>query len=70
MEMIRNFRWTAHNRGVPQFDVLIADGHVRATPRKGARDILAEFFANNQGGVSSGWTRFDRVLKAILVDAK
>ncbi len=74
VEMIRNLRWTGHSsaktRSKAVFNVLYPDGHVSTVASMGARDTLAGFFANAQGGVSNGWTRFDRVLKSILSDAQ
>lgn len=74
VEMIRSLRWTAHtdsaDKSTPMFNLLFPDGHVSATASKSARDTLAGFFANAGGGVSNGWTRYDRVIKSLLTDAK
>ena len=71
IENIQNIRWTAHvdpsNRGAPAFNTLFPDGHVASVRSKAVRDQLNGFYP---GGLASGWTRFDRVLKALLTDAR
>jgi hypothetical protein len=75
LEMIKSLQWTAHagNRrsaNVPSWNLLYADGHVSTVFSGGAYAQLQSFWFNNNGGLSSGWTRFDRVLKALEADGR
>lgn len=73
MEQIKSLQWTAHviGEGAPAYNILYADGHVVTTVSKSASDMLKGFYANNNGGLAtSGWQRFDRVLKALEQDSQ
>jgi prepilin-type N-terminal cleavage/methylation domain-containing protein len=73
LEQIQNLRWTAHAdgnnaSGTPAFNLLYGDGHVVPSHSKVAYQSLLGFFNSGAGGLSSGWTRFDRVLQQLEAD--
>ena len=74
LEQIKSIQWTAHtdtaHPGTPVFNLLYADGHVASVASKATWQTLMGFWATNQGGLaSSGWQRFDRVLKQLEADS-
>jgi prepilin-type N-terminal cleavage/methylation domain-containing protein len=75
LEQIKSFQWTAHvgnaQTGTPAFNLLYPDGHVTESISQSAYQTLLGFWNKNQGGLSSsGWARFDQVLKELETDGQ
>jgi prepilin-type N-terminal cleavage/methylation domain-containing protein len=75
LEMIKSLQWTAHAGSrksgyVPAWNLLYPDGHVTSVFSGGAYSQLQGFWNPSKGGLSTGWTRFDRVLKALETDGQ
>ena len=74
LDQFKNLNGTSHtdpkHPNMPAFNILFPDGHVTSTYSPTAYNSLLGFWGNAQGGLaSSGWQRFDRVMKQLELDA-
>jgi prepilin-type N-terminal cleavage/methylation domain-containing protein len=75
LEQIKSLQWTGHadpgHPGTPAWNLLYPDGHVKSAYSKATYQMLQGFWANSGGGLAtSGWARFDRVVKQLEIDGQ
>jgi prepilin-type N-terminal cleavage/methylation domain-containing protein len=74
LEQIQILQWVSHSspndRTRPVWNLLYPDGHVTTVASRSAYDQLYGFWEPSRGGLTTGWTRFDRVFKALAFDGQ